>query len=141
LAEPVEPESEPVADHERLARYCDPKVAKTGKVNFGVFAASKEPFDISVDRTSKCDPYAKATSQNRWFVTVDAGSVRKISGANVSSTPPPPEHASIGLVVTSAAGALFPTKLSLQAEATAWKEYSMLIEALRPIAVVAPPKR
>jgi len=89
-----------------LARYCQARYVKNGKAKYQVFIASQAPLELSVDRVSYCDPDARAAREERTYVTLETGRVRReVARASVLAKPltcPPapvaaPEHAEIHL--------------------------------------------
>lgn len=96
MTSPAQSIPEDIESSEVLARGCERRLAGP-PVRWQAFAASKEPFDISVDRTEYVNPWDRISGQKRkTLVALLAGKIREeIEYVKVVSAPPPPAHAQI----------------------------------------------
>lgn len=124
-----------IEHRETVARRCDVKAAKGGKVKARAFYSTKWPFEISVDREAYCDPWQKiADNPKKTLVRLVVGDVREnVQDTRVVSSKPPPEHAHIESHVLPGGPKAYPHKKDVDVEG--WAKHAELCTELANYAV------
>jgi hypothetical protein len=120
-----------IADHENVVRWAD-KLPKNGRIKKQVFYATKQPFQISVDRDSFCNIEAKAKAQDQVPVFLRTGDLPKASAATVADKPPR-EHALVLPLDPHGVDTKLRSDLKAESEAALFNKHNDLCEALASI--------
>jgi hypothetical protein len=128
-----------IDDGEDLARRCDAKALKKPPIKGNVFIrTTKFPAEISTDRAMYCSPEENARRETqdmgrpRSYVLLSVRRIRnELPRLLVKSVKPPPEHAEIHTLPSSAPR--LETRAELE-EARLWKEHAAACDDLAKLA-------